>query len=145
MAIVQRDVHIDAPPLETMGLLSEATRWPDWYPGMVQIDVSAPFPEKGGKVDFKVKSAGMSMSITETVLDYQPGELQLLQMEGMLSGLARWELTPEGDGTHVTTTFDYALPGGVFGKIADALVVKRMNTKSLEQGLHNFKDVVEGQ
>jgi uncharacterized membrane protein len=145
MAIVQRDVHINAPPLETMGLLSEATRWPDWYPGMVQIDVSAPFPEKGGKVDFKVKSAGMSMSITETVLDYQPGELQLLQMEGMLSGLARWELTPEGNGTHVTTTFDYALPGGVFGKIADALVVKRMNTKSLEQGLHNFKDVVEGQ
>jgi len=145
MAIVQRDVHINAPPLETMGLLSEATRWPDWYPGMVQIDVSAPFPEKGGKVDFKVKSAGMSMSITETVLDYQPGELQLLQMEGMLSGLARWELTPEGNGTHVTTTFDYALPGGVLGKIADALVVKRMNTKSLEQGLHNFKDVVEGQ
>jgi hypothetical protein len=145
MAVVQRDVHINAPPLETMGHLSEATRWPDWYPGMVQIDVSAPFPEKGGKVDFKVKSAGMSMSITETVLDYQPGELQLLQMEGMLSGLARWELTPEGNGTHLTTTFDYALPGGVFGKIADALVVKRMNTKSLEQGLHNFKDVVEGQ
>jgi uncharacterized membrane protein len=145
MAIVQRDVHINAPPLETMGLLSEATRWPDWYPGMVQIDVSAPFPEKGGKVDFKVKSAGMSMSISETVLDYQPGELQLLQMQGMLSGLARWELTPEGNGTHVTTTFDYALPGGVFGKIADALVVKRMNTKSLEQGLHNFKDVVERQ
>jgi uncharacterized membrane protein len=144
MAIVQRDVHINAPPLETMGLLSEATRWPDWYPGMVQIDVSAPFPEKGGKVDFKVKSAGMSMSISETVLDYQPGELQLLQMEGMLSGLARWELTPEGNGTHVTTTFDYALPGGVFGKIADALVVKRMNSKSLEQGLRNFKDVVEG-
>ena len=145
MAIVQRDVHINAPPLETMRRLSEATRWPEWYPGMVQIDVSAPFPEKGGKVDFKVKSAGMSMSITETVLDYQPGELQLLQMEGMLSGLARWELTPEGNGTHVTTTFDYALPGGVLGKIADALVVKRMNTKSLEQGLHNFKDVVEGQ
>ena len=79
------------------------------------------------------------------MLDYQPGELQLLQMEGMLSGIARWELTPEGNGTHVTTTFDYALPGGVFGKIADALVVKRMNTRSLEQGLHNFKDVVERQ
>jgi hypothetical protein len=29
-------------------------------------------------------------------------------MEGMLSGRARWELTPEGDGTRLTTTFDYA-------------------------------------
>ena len=42
-----------------------------------------------------------------------------------------------------TTTFDYALAGGVFGKIADALIAKRMNAKSLEQALHNFKALVE--
>jgi hypothetical protein len=39
---------------------------------MTGIDIAAPFPEQGGKVAFKVKSAGMSMSVTETVLDYQP-------------------------------------------------------------------------
>jgi len=66
-------------------------------------------------------------------------------MEGMLSGRARWELTPEGDATRLTTTFDYALPGSVFGKIADALIVKRMNGKSLEEALHNFKELVESQ
>ena len=87
----------------------------------------------------------MSMPITETVLDYQPDKLQLLQMEGMLSGSARWELTPEGDGTRLTTTFEYAQPGGVLGKLADALIVKRMNGKSLEQGLSNFKALVERQ
>jgi uncharacterized membrane protein len=87
----------------------------------------------------------MSLPMTETVIDYQADRLQLLQMEGMLSGRARWELTPEGDGTRLTTTFDYALSGGVFGKIADALIVKRMNAKSLEQGLSNFKALVEGQ
>jgi uncharacterized membrane protein len=63
-------------------------------------------------------------------------------MEGALSGRARWELTPEG-GTRLTTTFDYALPGGVLGKLADALIVKRMNGKTLEQGLDNFKALVE--
>jgi hypothetical protein len=31
----------------------------------------------------------------------------------------------------------------VFGKIADALLVKRLNAKSLEGGLHNFKALVE--
>jgi uncharacterized membrane protein len=96
-------------------------------------------------VAFKVKSAGMSMSITETVLDYQPGKLLLLQMEGILSGRARWELTPDGDGTRLTTTFDYALPGGVFGKLADALIVEHMNRKSLEGALNNFKALVERQ
>jgi uncharacterized protein YndB with AHSA1/START domain len=143
MANVQRSVEIKASPEETMALLSDASRWPDWYPGMTEIHVAGPFPEKGGRVTFKVKSAGMSMQIIETVLDYQPDKLQLLQMEGMLSGQARWVVTPTGDGTALTTTFDYVLPGGVFGRIADALVVKRMNAKSLEGGLHNFKALVE--
>ena len=145
MAIVTRDVQIKASPQETMALLSDASRWPDWYPGMTEIDIAAPFPEEGGKVAFKVKSAGMSMPISETVLDYQPDKLQLLQMEGMLSGRARWELTPEGDRTRLTTRFDYALPGGVLGKLADALIVKRMNGRSLEQALNNFKALVERQ
>ena len=128
-----------------MALVRDASRWPDWYPGMTEIDIAAPFPEEGGKVAFKVKSAGMSMPITETVLEYQPDKLQLLQIEGAMSGRARWELNPEGDGTRLTTTFDYVLPGGVFGKIANALMVKRMNAKSLEKALHNFKAVVERQ
>jgi len=145
MAIVQRDVQIRASPQETMALLSEASRWPDWYPGMTELNIAPPFPETGGKVTFKVKSGGMSIPVTETVLDYQPGKLQLLQMEGMLSGRARRELTPEGDGTRLTTTFDYALPGGVIGKFADALIVKRMNGKSLEDALNNFKALVERQ
>ena len=145
MAIVQRSVQINASPQETMALLSDASRWPEWYPGMTELDVVAPFPEEGGKVTFKVKSAGMSMPMTETVLDYQPGKLQLLEMEGMVSGRARWEVTPEGDGTRLTTTFDYTLSGGVFGRIADALIVKRMNGKSLEEGLQNFKALVERQ
>jgi len=143
MAIVQRTVQIKASPQETMALLSDASRWPDWYPGMTELSITAPFPEKGGKVAFKAKSAGLSMPVTETVIDYQPGKLQLFQMEGALSGRARWELTPEGDGTRLTTTFDYELPGGVFGKIADALIVKRMNRKSLGEGLNNFKALVE--
>ncbi len=143
MAIVQHDVQVKVSPQETMALLSDAGRWPDWYPGMTEIEIAAPFPEQGGRVTFKVKSAGISMSITETVLEYQPGKLQLLQMDGMLSGRARWELAPEGDGTRLTTTFDYALPGGVLGKIADALIVKRINAKSLDDALHNFKGLVE--
>jgi uncharacterized membrane protein len=123
--------------------LSDAGRWPEWYPGITDLDITAPFPEEGGKVAFKVKSAGMSLPLAETVLEYQPGKLQLFEMEGMLSGRARWEVVPEGEETRVTTTFDYKLPGGLFGRIADALIVKRMNAKSLEEGLHNFKALIE--
>ena len=30
MAIVQRNVQIKASPQETMAVLSDASRWPDW-------------------------------------------------------------------------------------------------------------------
>ncbi len=128
-----------------MATLSDASRWPEWYPGMTETHTDASFPEKGGKVTFTVKSGGIAFAVTETVLDFRPGQLQLLQMEGMMSGKARWELTPEGHGTRLTTTFDYTLRGGLLGKIADTLLVKRMNARSLEEGLNNFKALVEGQ
>ena len=127
-----------------MELLSDASRWPDWYPGMTSISVSPPFPDVGGEVTFGVKSAGLTMSIQETVVGYQPGKLQHLEMQGALRGLARWDLTPEGDGTRLTTTFDYSLPGGVIGRLADALLVKHQNAKSLQQAQQNFKVLVEG-
>lgn len=73
MVSVQRSVDIKAAPDETMSLLSDASRWPDWYPGMTKIDIAGPSPDERGTVAFKVRSAGLSMSITETVLDYQPG------------------------------------------------------------------------
>lgn len=143
MAIVKRSIRINASPHATMELLSDASLWPRWYPGMTSIDITAPFPEKGGKVAFKVKSAGLTMTVTETVVNYQLDKLHLLEMEGMLRGQARWELTSEGARTLLTTTFDYSLPGGVLGKVADAFMVKRLNAKSLEQGLQNFKGLVE--
>lgn len=145
MAVVRRSVQINASPQQTMALLSDAARWPEWYPGMTQLEATAPFPQEGGKVAFKVKSAGLSMPITETVTEFQPDRLQVLQMEGMLSGQARWELSPEGDGTRLETTFDYVLPGGMLGRLADALLVKRMNGNSLQEGLENFKAFVERQ
>jgi uncharacterized protein YndB with AHSA1/START domain len=145
VASVQRSVEIKASPGETMALLSDASRWPDWYPGMSEMKIAAPFPDAGGKVSFKVRSAGGEMPITETVLEYEPDRLQVLQMEGMLSGRARWEVGPDGDGTRLTTTFDYTLPGGVFGKAADGLFVKRMNGKTLGEALQNLKALVERQ
>jgi len=78
MAIVRRNVQITASPRETMALLSDASRWPELVSGHEGARHRRSLPRRGGKVAFKVKSAGMSLPITETVLDYQPGKLSLL-------------------------------------------------------------------
>lgn len=144
MALIKRDVKIAAAAQAVMDVLDDAGRWPDWYPGMTSIDVSGWSPDVGGKVAFTVKSAGLTMAIKETVVGYEPGRLQHLEMEGALRGLARWDLTSEGEGTRLTTTFDYSLPGGPIGWLADALLVRRLNAKSLQQAQQNLKVLVEG-
>ena len=65
-------------------------------------------------------------------------------MEGMLSGRARWGAHPGRRRDTPDHTFDYTAAGRCVGKLADALIAKRMNAKSLEQGLNNFKALVEG-
>ena len=49
MAVVQRNVEIKASPQATMALLDDASRWPDWYPGMTKIDVALRSPHKGAR------------------------------------------------------------------------------------------------
>ena len=49
MATVQRNVQIKGSPQEIMAFLSDASGWPDRYPGIANIDISTPFPEAGGR------------------------------------------------------------------------------------------------
>lgn len=64
-------------------------------------------------------------------------------MEGMITGINEWVYTPEGEGTLVAATFDDEMPGGVPGRMADRLVVERINDENLEKSLKNLKKLAE--
>jgi hypothetical protein len=49
MAIVQRNLQIKVSPQATMALLSDASRWPDWYPGTTKIDTLLRFQKNGAR------------------------------------------------------------------------------------------------
>ena len=66
------------------------------------------------------------------------------QMSGMLVGTQEWRYTPERGQTRLTALVEYDIPGGALGKIADKLVVERMNARNLEESLENLKALVEG-
>ena len=65
-------------------------------------------------------------------------------MEGMITGTNHWVYKPEGEGTMIKAIFDYEMPGGVLGKLADKMVVERMNIENLEKSLNNLKKLAEG-
>jgi uncharacterized membrane protein len=144
MTTVERSIFINAPVDAAADIGQDPTRLPEWYSGIEQAEPDGVFPEAGGQVAVVYKVAGVSFDITMTALEHVPGQRQTNQMEGMITGTNRWVYEPEGDGVNVTATFEYEMPGGALGQVADKLVVERMNAENLEKSLEALKALAEG-
>jgi coenzyme Q-binding protein COQ10 len=144
MTTVERSIFVNAPPEVVTEISQDPTRLPEWYKGIEQAEPDGVYPEVGGSVAVVYKTAGASFDITMTAVEHVPGQSQVNQMEGMITGTNSWWFEPEGEGTHVTARFEYQMPGGALGKVADKLVVERMNEENLEKSLQALKALAEG-
>ena len=144
MAKVERSILIKASVDQIDVITRDGKRLAEWYAGVEKAEPDDVYPNPGGKIVMTYKSGGAKFDITQTVLERTEGQGAKYQMEGMITGTNSWVFTPEGEGTLVKATFDYEMPGGVLGKLADKIIVERMNIENLEKGLENLKKLVEG-
>ena len=144
MAKVERSIMINASGDEIDKITQDGSRLTEWYAGIEKAEPDDVYPNPGGKIVMAYKSGGVKFDITQTVLERTEGKSAKYQMDGMITGVNQWIYAQEGEGTLVTATFDYEMPGGVLGKVADKLVVERMNTENLENSLNNLKKLAEG-
>jgi carbon monoxide dehydrogenase subunit G len=144
MTTLDRNTFVNAPIEDIEMVTLDPTRLPEWYAGIEQVESDGVFPETGGQVSVLYKSAGIHFDLTMTSLEMVRGQGAVFQLEGMVTGTNRWTYAPEGDGTRVSVSFDYEIPGGALGKLADKLVVERMNADNLEKSLASLKALVEG-
>jgi len=143
MTTVERSVLIHASEDAVADISTDPTRLPEWYSGIERVEPDGVFPAEGGAVAVTYKAAGVSFDLTMRSVEHVEGERQVNQMEGMISGTNRWEYAPEGDSIRVTARFDYEIPGGALGQMADRLLIERMNTENLEKSLHALKTLAE--
>ena len=144
MAKVERSILIHASGDQIDVITRDGKRLAEWYAGVEKAEPDDVYPNPGGKIVMTYKSGGAKFDITQTVLERVDGQSAKYKMEGMITGTNSWVFTPEGGGTLVKATFDYEMPGGVLGKLADKMIVERMNTENLEKSLNNLKKLVEG-
>jgi coenzyme Q-binding protein COQ10 len=50
---------------------------------------------------------------------------------------------PKNGGTQITTEFDYTVPGSVLGKVADRLLIEKLQRRDFQHSLENLKLLVE--
>ena len=144
MAKIERSILINASGDRIDEITRDGKRLTEWYTGIEKSEPDDVYPNPGGKVVMTYKSGGVKFDLTQTVLERTEGQSAKYKMEGMITGTNHWVFTPEREGTRVKATFDYGMPGGVLGKLADKLVVERMNIENLEKSLENLKKLVEG-
>jgi len=144
MTTMERSIFIQAPVEALEDITLDGSRLPEWYAGVERAEPDDVYPEPGGTVNMHYKAGGISFDFQMTSLALERGRGGTYQMEGMISGTNTWEFAPEGDGTWVTASFEYEMPGGILGKAADKLVVERMNADNLEASLNNLKALAEG-
>jgi hypothetical protein len=145
MTTIKKSIVIKGDPLEIDGLTSDTDRLPEWYTGVLRAEAGPGYPEQiGSQAKLAYKAAGVTFETTLTTLEFEAGKQSLFKMEGMITGTNRWTYATEEEGTRLTLEVDYEMPGGGLGKIADRLVVERMNDKNAETSLNNLKALFEG-
>jgi len=144
MTTLERSILINAPIDAVEAISDDGRRLSEWYAGIEQAEPDDLYPEVGGRITMVYKAAGMTFNMSQTVVERVPGERGTNRMEGMITGTNRLTFTPEGEGTRMTMSFEYEMPGGGLGKVVDKLLVERMNSQNLEKSLANLKALVEG-
>lgn len=143
MARLEKSIIIHAPWEKVDAIANDGRRTPEWYEGVESTTVDGTYPQVGGVSEQVYKASGMTFNIKMTVEAYEKGQLLHLRMDGMIDGTQQWTIEPQGDNTKLNVVFEYEVPGGGLGKIADKLIIERVNSSNLDKSLENLKKLAE--
>ena len=145
MTTINKSIEINAPLEQIEAVLNDPQRLPEWYPGVSEVDPSPGYPhEVGSTCKITYKAGGMTMESNFSTTEDVPHASRTFKMDGMITGTNRWDMSQEGNTTKISVSIDYEMAGGGLGKIADKLIIERMNDKNATASLENLKAMVEG-
>jgi uncharacterized membrane protein len=144
MARIERSIIINRPWNAVDAIALDGQRIPEWFAGVEDSEPEGGYPNVGGSVRLAYKAGPMSFSLTQTVLEYVPGNYILFKIDSpMVKGTSKWSHTAQAGGTKLTNVLEYETAGGGLGAIADRLLLERMNTEQMEKSLEKLKKMAE--
>ena len=144
MGRASESVWIRASLAETWDHYFEPRGWSAWVDGFHSVEAAEGYPEAGGTLRWRSVAAGRGR-VGERVLEHEPRRRHRIAFEDPQSvGELLTEFAIEGDGTRVTLTIDYRLPGrGLFRLLTDRLFVRGEVAGSLRRTLLALRHEVE--
>jgi len=144
MGIARVVARVDLRPERALAAWADLDRWPAFMEAFRDIvRVEGPWPRPGSQVVWKTSPHGRGQ-VTERVEAHGrwgEGGAQFVTSvsEDALTGLQTVGFAPEGGGSRVEITLDYALTqGGLLAPLTDRLFIRRALASSLERTLERF-------
>jgi coenzyme Q-binding protein COQ10 len=149
MAHLSMTLDINAPIATIDAIVGDPQSMSRFWVGMSEPDRVFGDGGPGTKIEFTQLMMGVRMRMTSRTVearhDPDGSTFWRWEFEGTTSGWITCHHVPAGDGCQITTDFDYSLPGSVFGKAADRLLVEKRTRRDFEDSLENLKLLAEAQ
>jgi uncharacterized protein YndB with AHSA1/START domain len=146
MTLIRKRFHFDVPIEKVFELGTDFKRYPEWnvsYP--VTKEVIGDPRAIGTRIEMTMRLLGREIPTTATIIEIDPPSYLKLTGTSAEGGksTAIYRLTPVGSGADLEFEFEYELPAGFLGHIADKLFVERAIERDLDHSAENFKALVE--
>lgn len=146
MAHLKKSILIHAPVEKVYALARDPKCWATWYVGLSEPEELTGKGGAGTIARCSYMMAGTRFPVTIEVLEEHIGLDEARwkgRIGGPLAGEHTWTYVTRGNDTEVTADLEYTVPGAALGRIADRLIIERMQERSLEQTLENLRLLCE--
>lgn len=143
MAHVERSVVIHAPPEQVYDLLLDTTRFGEWVAGYGGLIEGPEQATTGATYRWRFRRWQLRIRPRSTVSEIETSRRVEERLAGVVRGTLIKTLIPQKRRTQLRWEFDYRLPAGPLGTVADWLVARRVARWAVEESLRGAKRVLE--
>jgi uncharacterized membrane protein len=145
MGHLRDSIHINAPMDRVWEFTHDPRNWATYMVGLSGPDwitVSWVFGALDEQTD-PFHHIRETARLVEDRRDAEGGVHARFDFEGNSPGWMAWDCQPEDEGTLVAVEEEYTVPGSVLGRVADRLIVERMEERDMHHTLENLRLLME--
>jgi len=142
MTTAKKSIIVNAPLEKVFQYLDDPLSMLEYWPSMVDVRDIQVLPNGGRKLNWTYKMAGIRLEGSSEDIEYEPRHRSVSKSSGGIDAIHTVVMEPAGSGTRVEWSVDYTIPMPVFGKLAEAVIVK-LNDHELDSILSNIKTRME--
>lgn len=144
MAKAISSVVINKPLQEVFDYTASPVNGPVFIPNLNENSNIVPEqPGLGQTFDWRFNLAGVDVKGKAEVTEYDSPHKVTIKTMGDINTTWIYFFQEEGDGTKVTAEVEYEIVESILQKVANRMVIDKLNQRTAEQMLENLKTILE--